>query len=64
MQINLLETHWKTGDRVSVSKLAPTGVYGFGLVECECTARPGWFYVRFPQGETVLVQWVYMNRPE
>jgi len=46
---------------MEVSKDAPSSVYGFGRIECEAKARPGWYYVRFPQGELELVQYTYLR---
>lgn len=64
MQTSLVTLFYKMGQRVEVTKDAPTSVYGFGRVECECNARPGWYYIRFPQGELELVQWVYLKAAE
>jgi len=61
-QQEIIPMFFNQGERVEVSSLAPSNVYGFGRIECEARARPGWYYVRFPQGELELVQWVYIGK--
>jgi len=60
-QQSIIQLFFKQGERVEVSKDAPSSVYGFGRIECEAKARPGWYYVRFPQGELELVQYTYLR---
>lgn len=61
-QIDLIPLRFNQGERVEVMKHAPTNIYGFGRIECESNGRPGWYYVRYPQGELELVEWVYILR--
>lgn len=60
MDNTLFSMTFNRGERVEVSPLARSAVYGFGRVECEANARPGWYYIRFPQGELELIQWTYL----
>lgn len=61
-QQQIFPMFFKQGERVEVVESAPCNVTGFGRIECEANARPGWYYVRFPQGELELVQWVFIGK--
>ena len=57
-QQKIIETRFTLGQRVEV-------VYqplrnGFARVEAECRNRPGWYWVRYPDGQLDMVQWVYL----
>jgi hypothetical protein len=62
MQQSIIPLYFYQGERVEVVESAPGNITGFGRIECAVNARPGWYYVRFPQGELALVQWVYIGK--
>lgn len=63
-KVALLTLNFRRGQRVQVVESCPSNITGYGRIEAEANARPGWYYVRFPAGELVLVQWVYLLAAE
>lgn len=61
-QETIFPTSFRMGERVEVMKIAPSNVYGFGRIETECAGRPGWYWIRFPQGELDMINWAYLIR--
>lgn len=61
-QQELVTLFFRNGERVEVCESAPGNVTGFGRIECECSGRSGWYYVRFPDGYVHLVQWNFLLR--
>lgn len=61
-QMEISPLTFKRGQRVEVQKefLSPIFQGTFGLVECEATNRPGWYYVRGPGGVVDLVPFAAM----
>lgn len=63
-QIDFLCTHFTRRQRVSTFEELTLTVR-FGRIECECNERRGWYYVRFPEGDLELMQWVdLLDAPE
>lgn len=59
MQNDLLNTHFYRGAFVRWIKFDdPEGIYAiFGIIECERTDSPGWYYVRAENGFLYTFYW-------
>lgn len=58
---DIITTHFRLGTRVSYPNVPGERQY-FGIVECEKSTQPGFYYVRNDESQQLdLVYWCYMH---
>lgn len=61
MHQDILTTHFRMGARVGYPNVPGERQY-YGIVECEKTTQPGFYYIRNEESQQLdLVYWCYMR---